>query len=57
MVTEGRAALARKLWLAVPGQGSGLSWNYLLMLIGCPGVRADRMDCRFVAAALGAVGM
>lgn len=38
----------------VHGQGSGLSFDYLLMLAGLPGVKADRMIRRFVTRALGA---
>lgn len=44
---------AREGWLMVPGQGSGLSWRYLRMLVGLPDVKPDRMVIRFVAAALG----
>ena len=40
-------------WRAVPGQRSGISWRYFLMLAGMPGVKPDRMICRFVAAAAG----
>lgn len=36
----------------VPGQISGLSWDYFLMLCGLPGVKSDRMVRRFVAEAL-----
>ncbi len=40
-------------WMGeVPGQSSGLSWEYFLMLLGLPGVKADRMVRRFVADAL-----
>jgi hypothetical protein len=46
----------RAAWVAVPGQGSGLSWSYFLMLARMPGVKADRMVRRFVAAALGRPG-
>ncbi|WP_123919703.1 heme peroxidase [Georgenia muralis] len=35
-------------WLALPGQKSGISWRYLLMLAGVPGVKPDRMVRRFV---------
>ncbi|MEV4490688.1 hypothetical protein AB0K04_11300 [Micromonospora coxensis] len=47
---EGRVKGA---WLSVPGQRSGISWRYLLMLARLPGVKPDRMICRFVARALG----
>ena len=43
----------RERWTAIRGQGSGLSWDYFLMLTGRPGVKADRMVRRFVADALG----
>ena len=40
-------------WLRVSGQRSGISWRYFLMLAGVPGVKADRMICRFVQNATG----
>ncbi len=52
------ASLTRRMgiqqrWMGeVPGQSSGLSWEYFLMLLGLPGVKADRMVRRFVADAL-----
>lgn len=46
-------AEVRKCWTTIPGQGSGLSWDYFLMLAGRQGVKADRMVRRFVADALG----
>jgi hypothetical protein len=42
----------RDRWTAIRGQGSGLSWDYFLMLTGRQGVKADRMIRRFVADAL-----
>lgn len=45
--TGGRAA-----WLGVRGLG-WVSWDYLLMLTGDDGVKADTMVQRFVAGALG----
>jgi hypothetical protein len=45
--------LKRRWTQEVPGQGSGLSWDYLHMLMGMQGVKADRMIRRFVADALG----
>jgi hypothetical protein len=42
----------RSRWTAIRGQGSGLSWEYFLMLTGRQGVKADRMVRRFVADAL-----
>ncbi|MEU8299721.1 hypothetical protein AB0C04_20910 [Micromonospora sp. NPDC048909] len=47
-----RLQRAKQAWLRVPGQGSGTSWRYLLMLSGAPGVKPDRMILRFVAAAV-----
>lgn len=47
------ATRVKGLWLTLPGQGSGVSWHYLLMLAGLAGVKPDRMICRFVARALG----
>lgn len=43
----------REQWTSIRGQASGLSWDYLLMLTGVQGVKADRMIRRFVADALG----
>lgn len=40
-------------WLCVPGQSSGITWRYMLMLAGVPGVKPDRMIIRFVADTLG----
>lgn len=39
-------------WRQIPGQSGGISWRYLLMLAGVPGVKPDRMIIRFVADAL-----
>lgn len=47
-------ASAKKAWARVPGQRSGITWNYFLMLAGTPGVKADRMVIRYVADAIGA---
>ncbi|WP_051450203.1 hypothetical protein [Actinospica robiniae] len=44
---------AQDAWRTVPGQGSGISWRYLRMLLGLPDVKPDRMIRRFTAAALG----
>jgi len=43
---------AKRAWTAAPGQRSGLTWEYALMLAGVPGVKADRMVTRYVARAL-----
>jgi hypothetical protein len=48
----GQAEQLKQAWLAVPGQRSGISWRYLLMLAGVPEVKPDRMIRRFVADAL-----
>jgi len=40
-------------WKAVKAQSSGITWRYVLMLAGVPGVKPDRMIVRFVADALG----
>lgn len=39
-------------WRAVTGQRSGITWRYVLMLAGVPGVKPDRMICRFVEDSL-----
>ncbi|MBR7838595.1 hypothetical protein KDL01_35335 [Actinospica durhamensis] len=44
---------AQQAWRTVPGQGSGISWRYLRMLLGLPDVKPDRMVRRFTATALG----
>lgn len=49
---EVRLEQVRKAWCAVKGQRSGITWRYVLMLAGVPGVKPDRMICRFVADAL-----
>jgi hypothetical protein len=47
-------ALARAQWVSVVGgEKTGVTWHYLLMLAGIPGVKPDRMIARFVAGALG----
>ncbi|WP_284227675.1 hypothetical protein [Mycobacterium antarcticum] len=43
---------AESSWCAVTGQRSGITWRYLLMLDGVPGVKPDRMICRFVEDSL-----
>jgi len=40
-------------WLGVPGQRSGITWHYVQMLAGIPGIKPDRMITRFVADTLG----
>lgn len=56
MLTEPTAqesSPAKRAWLAVPGQRSGLTWTYFLMLAGIPGVKADRMIVRYATRVLG----
>jgi hypothetical protein len=45
-------AKVKKVWLNVPGQGPGVTWHYVQMLAGIPGIKPDRMIIRFVARAL-----
>ena len=51
---EDATSLARveAAWCRVTGQRSGITWRYVQMLVGIPGVKPDRMICRFVADAL-----
>ena len=51
--SEQEPAPIKRAWLALPGQRSGLTWNYFLMLAGVPGVKADRMVTSYVGRALG----
>ena len=39
-------------WRRIRGQGSGISWRYLLMNAGHEGVKPDRMIVRFVSEGL-----
>ena len=50
---EAHLARIRTAWCAVTGQRRGITWHYVQMLAGIPGVKPDRMVCRFVADALG----
>ncbi len=43
----------KRQWLRLPGQRSGITWGYFLMLAGVPGVKADRMVVRYTRNALG----
>jgi hypothetical protein len=43
---------ARFAWCAIPGLAEA-TWSYVLMLLGTPGVKADRMVRRFVDDSLG----
>lgn len=38
----------KKKWRQLHGQGTGISWRYLVMLAGAPGVKPDRMIHRFL---------
>lgn len=51
--TDSQLAAVKSEWLRIPGQRSGITWRYLLMLAGVPGVKPDRMIIRFVADTLG----
>lgn len=53
LTDDHRSEAMEKAWRAVPGQRSGVTWHYLLMLAGVPGVKPDRMILRFVAEAIG----
>ncbi|MEI4270876.1 hypothetical protein TEK04_03985 [Klenkia sp. LSe6-5] len=48
-----KRAAAETGWREVPGQRSGISWRYVLLLAGVPEVKPDRMITRFVAKATG----
>ncbi|WP_460604447.1 hypothetical protein [Jatrophihabitans fulvus] len=52
-VAEGKDAQVFANWADVVGQQTGITWHYLLMLAGVPGVKPDRMIARFVTTALG----
>ncbi|EHI14856.1 hypothetical protein [Mycolicibacterium thermoresistibile] len=43
---------AKQAWCVIPGQRSGVTWNYALILAQVPAVKADRMVVNFVARAL-----
>jgi hypothetical protein len=42
-----------RVWRATPGQRSGITWDYALMLAQIPGVKADRMMLKYVTRAIG----
>lgn len=52
-ITANRLDELKSAWRSTAGQRSGITWEYALMLIGIPGVKADRMVVRYVARALG----
>jgi hypothetical protein len=41
-----------KSWREVTGQRSGITWAYVLMLAGIPGIKANRVVVEYVANAL-----
>lgn len=43
----------KKMWLRLPGQRSGISWRYLLILAGVENVKPDRMLRRYLDHAIG----
>ncbi|MCK0517106.1 hypothetical protein KXR83_25800 [Williamsia muralis] len=50
---EAQLAIIEAAWRAMAGQKSGITWHYMQMLAGIPGVKPDRMICRFIADSLG----
>jgi hypothetical protein len=50
---EAQLASVEAAWRAMTGQGSGITWHYMQILAGIPGVKPDRMICRFIADSLG----
>jgi hypothetical protein len=56
VANESRLPIVRGAWVRVHGLGK-VSWDYLLMLAGEDGVKADTMVRRFVAEAIGLNGM
>lgn len=42
-----------RAWRATPGQRSGITWDYALMLAEIPGVKADRMVIKYVTRGIG----
>ncbi|MBE5513757.1 heme peroxidase superfamily protein [Mycobacteroides abscessus subsp. abscessus] len=49
---EVRFAAVESAWRSVTGQGSGITWRYMGMLAGIPGVKPDRMIVRYTADTL-----
>ncbi|CRZ14581.1 heme peroxidase [Mycolicibacterium neworleansense] len=52
---EARRAKIKAAWCAVPGQRSGITWEYAQILAQIPGVKADRMVLGYVCRAVGPV--
>lgn len=46
-------AVVKNAWRTAPGQRSGITWDYALMLAQVPGVKADRMVIAYTARAIG----
>ena len=49
--TDHALEAAKRVWRAAPGQRSGITWDYALMLAQVPRVKADRMVISYVARA------
>jgi hypothetical protein len=47
-----RLSRVEAAWRGLAGQRSGITWHYMQILAGIPGVKPDRMICRFVADSL-----
>ena len=53
MEDVGRQEAVRRDLMRIPGQGSGWTFDYCLMLAGSDGfVKADRMICRYIGNAM-----
>ncbi|OMC34360.1 heme peroxidase [Mycobacterium sp. GA-1841] len=52
---ERRSDEIKAAWCAVPGQRSGITWDYARMLARIPGVKADRMVLGYVCREIGAM--
>ncbi|MGV0735950.1 heme peroxidase [Mycobacterium syngnathidarum] len=52
---ESRCEAAKAAWCAVPGQRSGITWEYAQILAKIPGVKADRMVLGYVCREVGRV--
>ncbi|MGW4096070.1 heme peroxidase [Mycobacterium sp. NPDC004974] len=56
MVEDGpRREEVKAAWCAVPGQRSGITWEYAQILAKIPGVKADRMVLGYVCREVGPV--
>ncbi len=52
---DARRSEAKAAWCAVPGQRSGITWEYTQILAKIPGVKADRMVLGYVCREVGQV--